>query len=292
MDSLESDILEQLIAGMAEAVLVARVDSGGWPVVFANPAFAAVAGAEAPLGRPFADVLEQVLGRDVALEASQIVRSHQASGIPVEKRGREYLLALQPLGDASDGTPRYYAAYWRQTAGASLAARGEARHALQKARRRIRDLTREDPVTGLMNTSAFRDVLSHDQAVAAREKTALGVVVFMVDDFDAYFQVFGRHATDSCLRRVAQALRRSLRRASDVAARLDGGRIAVLSHGSDEGGVREFATRIAEAVRALGIHHPRSSVGRFVTVSFDVTMLEAGGGRFDVDKFLAGLTGG
>ena len=34
----------------------------------------------------------------------------------------------------------------------------------------LRDLVRDDPVTGLMNTTAFREVLEHDWAVAAREE--------------------------------------------------------------------------------------------------------------------------
>ena len=39
---------------------------------------------------------------------------------------------------------------------------------------------------------------------------------------------------------------------------------------SDEAGVREFAGRISAAVRELGLHHPRSSVSKFVTVSFEI----------------------
>jgi PleD family two-component response regulator len=49
----------------------------------------------------------------------------------------------------------------------------------------------------------------------------------------------------------------------------------VLSHSSDEAGVREFAGRIAVAVRELGLHHPRSRASRFVTVSYGVALAEA-----------------
>jgi hypothetical protein len=41
----------------------------------------------------------------------------------------------------------------------------------------------------------------------------------------------------------------------------------VLSHAADEDGVRDFAGQIATTVRDLGLHHPRSSCGRFVTVT-------------------------
>ena len=97
----------------------------------------------------------------------------------------------------------------------------------------------------------------------------------MHDDFDAYIEVFGRHAADSCLRRVGRAIRRCLRRASDVVGRIDGAEFVVLSHAADEHGVREFAGRISSAVRELGLHHPRSTVAKFVTVSFRVGVSSA-----------------
>lgn len=294
MEALDRDTLERLIAGSAEAVLVTRVDSADWPVVLCNPAFDELcsdAGRPAA-GKPFADVVEPMLGRDLAVELSETIRSGQQTSIPVECAGREYLLSLVPLGEEA-AAARYYAAYWRNSA--APANRADTRRALLQARRRVRDLTREDAVTGLMNTAAFRDVLGHDWAVATREKSALGLVVFVLDDFDAYFEVFGRHATDSCLRRVAQVVRRCLRRASDVAARLEGGnggKLVVLSHGSNEEGVHEFANRIGEAVRGLRLHHPRSRVERYVTVSFQVTMLKPGSGKGDLRSLLGQLTGG
>jgi len=290
MEALDRDTLWHLLAGSAEPVLVARVDSADWPVVLTNPAFDEIGPGDPVVGKPFADVIEPMLGRDMAVELSETIRAGQQTSIPIERSGREFMLSLVPIG-AGGSARRYYAAYWRN-APSSAAARADSQRALLQARRRVRDLTREDPVTGLMNTDAFRDVLSHDWAVAMREQSTLALVVFILNDFDAYRDVFGRHATDSCLRRVSQALRRCLRRASDVAARLDGangGKLIVLSHGSNEEGVTEFAERIAAAVRGLGIHHPRSKVERFVTVSFEVAMLKPGG-KIDAATILEKLT--
>ena len=193
---------------------------------------------------------------------------------------------MKPLfsGDAAS----HYAVIWR-SAGGSAAAGAETHHALLSAKRTIRDLTRDDPVTGLLNARAFREVLSHDWAVAAREESSLALVLFELDEFAAYVEVFGRHASDSCLRRVGQAIRRSLRRASDVVARLEGARFVVLSHAADEAGVRDFAVRIATAVRDLGLHHPRSSSGRFVTVSHNVVAKSAERGSGSADDLLSEL---
>jgi diguanylate cyclase (GGDEF)-like protein len=287
MTALQRKTLEQLISGSAEPIVVTRIDRPDWPVVLCNPAFDAIAGAKPVLKRPFADVVEQLVGREQALEISETLRSGQETSMPLELAGREYLLVLKPLSQGGGKDTRYYAAYWRGGLGASgAAADGEMHQALLKAKRRIRDLSRDDPVTGLLNASAFRDVLAHDWAVAARERSTLALVSFSLDDFDAYLDVFGRHASDSCLRRVSQAIRRCLRRASDIAARVNDDVLVVLSHSSDEAGVRDFAARIATAVRDLGLHHPRSSVSRFVTVSYRTSILEAGPDAGSADDFL------
>lgn len=283
MNPIDRDVLQQVIEASAEPLVVVRVDHSDWPVVFGNHAFEAIGGANTR-DRPFADVIEQLVGRDMALEISEAVRSRQETGFPVELGGREYLLALKPLAPAADSGAHYYAAFWRSGAGGIGG--GDMHHALLKAKRRIRDLTRDDPVTGLLNKRAFHEVLAHDLAVAARENSTLAIVVFRLDDFDAYIDVFGRHAADSCLRRVGQAIRRCLRRASDVVGRLDGARLIVLSHASDESGVREFAGRISAAVRELGLHHPRSTRSRFVTVSFEVAMSDAGPGGQSAESLL------
>ncbi len=291
MKSLNRNILEQVIAATTEPLVVARIDRSDWPVVLANPAFENI-GSDDVLNKPFADVIEGLAGRDIAIEVSESVRSQQETSFPVEANGREYLLAIKPLQLPNEESARFYAAYWRTGIGAGTAESADMHHALLKAKRRIRDLSRDDAVTGVLNRRAFEEVFEHDWAVAAREKSRLSLVTFTLDEFDAYIDVFGRHAADSCLRRAGQAIKRCLRRASDVVARPGGERFVVLSHASDEDGVREFASQISTAVRELGLHHPRSKASKFVTVSFDVVMTDAGNEKRSAQDFLGELLGG
>ena len=285
MKSVTRKILEEVLAGTSEPLVVVRVDQPDWPVALATPAFASLAGSDCK-GQPFADVVEALGGREVAVEVSETVRSGQATSFPVEIGNREYLLVLRPL---EQGAARFYAGYWRGGGKAGPADGADMHHALLKAKRRIRDLSRDDAVTGLLNAAAFSEVFDHDWAVAARENSRLSLVRFSLDDFEAYVDVFGRHAADSCLRRVGQVIRRSLRRASDVVARPGGAVFVALSHGSEEANVREFAGRIAMDVRELGLHHPRSTTGRFVTISYDVAVAEPAANKGDADAFLDAL---
>jgi diguanylate cyclase (GGDEF)-like protein len=189
----------------------------------------------------------------------------------------------------NEDSATYYAAFWRSGAGAGTSDGADVHHALLKAKRQIRDLSRDDPVTGLLNGRAFADVFEHDWAVAAREKSKLSLVTFTLEDFDTYLEVFGRHSADSCLRRVGRAIRRCLRRASDVVARPDGARFLVLSHATDEDGVQEFATNISTAVRELGLHHPRARSSRFVSVSYDVSVAHVNAEKRQAREFLKDL---
>lgn len=282
---VNQNILEQVIAATTEPLLVVRIDQPDWPVVLANPAFETIT-TDDVVKKPFADVIEELAGRELALEVSETVRSQQETSLPIESNNREYLLVLRPLKRPKEETASFYAAYWRSGTGSGTVEGAEMHHSLLKAKRRIRDLSRDDPVTGLLNRHAFADVFEHDWAVAARESGKLSLVIFNLEDFSAYRKVFGGHATDSCLRRVGQAIRRCLRRASDVVARPDGHRFVVLSHATDEAGVRDFAASISTAVRDLGLHHPRAITSNFVTVSYEVLVVDAGSEKRTAQEFL------
>jgi len=288
MKAINRTVLEQVIAATTEPLILVRIDQPDWPVALANPAFESIASGDI-LNKPFADVIEELAGRELALEVSEIVRSQHEASLPIESNGREYLLSLRPISLPNEESATFYAAFWRLGTGAGTHESAEVHHALLKAKRRIRDLSRDDPVTGLLNGRAFADVFEHDWAVASREKGKLSLVTFTLEDFDAYLEVFGRHAADSCLRRVGRAIRRCLRRASDVVARPDGPRFLVLSHATDEDGVREFAGRISTAVRELGLHHPRASSSKFVSVSFDVTVAHVSAEQRQARDFLKDL---
>ena len=287
MKVINRTVLEQVIAATTEPLILVRIDQSDWPVVLSNPAFDSIAGDI--LKKPFADVIEELTDRELALEVSEIVRSQHEASLPVESNGREYLLSLRPFSLPNEDSATYYAAFWRSGAGAGTSEDAEGYHALLKAKRQIRDLSRDDPVTGLLNGRAFADVFEHDWAVAAREKSKLSLVIFTLEDFDAYIEVFGRHSADSCLRRVGQAIRRCLRRASDVVARPDGSRFLVLSHATDEDGVQDFATNISTAVRELGLHHPRARSSRFISVSYDVSVAHVNAEKRQAREFLEDL---
>ncbi|MEO7385482.1 MAG: diguanylate cyclase, partial [Gammaproteobacteria bacterium] len=107
-------------------------------------------------------------------------------------------------------------------------------------------------------------------SVARREQKRLSVIVFRIDALESYHTLFGRHATEACLRKVAHAIANSMQRAADYCARVGHDRFAVLISGAEEDLVAAFAERIALRVRDLAIHHPRSQLARYVTVCWSL----------------------
>jgi len=268
MGEIPADVLLAAIGGSTEPLVIVSVDDPDWPVLLANPAFEGLADGREALQAPFPDVIEPLIGREMTREAGAALRARRQATFPVDVGSREYLLTLLPMPAIDGDLCAHFAVYWR-TVGrqVSLPANGSQ----PRSSRRSAEATGEDSVTGLMSERAFREVLEHDWDVAEREGTLLGLTIFCFDDYAAYKRVFGKHGADSSLKRVARIVSRSLKRASDVAARIDdahGGRIVVLSHGSNQETLDEFAERTATAVRDLGLHHPRSSVQKFVTVSY------------------------
>ncbi len=137
-------------------------------------------------------------------------------------------------------------------------------------------LQRDDRLTGLRHAEYFHEMLRRDFAIAQREGRALTLYVADVDALGRYNDTFGRLAGDSVIRRVGRALSSGLRRASDLLARVEGGRFIGLSSGMDLAQARRHGEGLAARVRELHMHHPHSPVARVVTVSVGVAHLTPG----------------
>ena len=135
---------------------------------------------------------------------------------------------------------------------------------------------RDDRLTGLRHIEFFHELFRRDFAIAQREGRQLALYVADIDALGAYNDTFGRQAGDSVIRRVGRALLGAMRRASDLIARVDGGRFVAVSVGMDEAQSLRHGETLAARVRDLKLHHPRSPVARYVSVSVGVTDLVPG----------------
>jgi diguanylate cyclase (GGDEF)-like protein/PAS domain S-box-containing protein len=267
---LELQLLRRLVD--ASPVPVALVDArdAGQPVVYVNPGFEALTGYAAAdlVGRNLRLLqgehrdqealqrLREALARGEACEAT--VRNLRRDGVEFRNE-----FSVVPLRDA-DGAVSHFAAYYRQPR-------------LQRDTPPAPPVTvpgiallREDRLSGLLTRQYIEELLKRDWAIAQRERHSVTVFAIDIDALELYNATFGRGAGDSVIRRVGHCIMGCLRRASDAAARLEGGRFLAFASGLSEDQALQLGRTVAERVRELHIHHPRCAVLRYISVSVGV----------------------
>jgi diguanylate cyclase (GGDEF)-like protein len=124
-----------------------------------------------------------------------------------------------------------------------------------------------DGLTGVHNRRYFDQQLDIEWRRARRAGSPLSVILLDVDFFKRYNDHYGHQAGDVCLRRVASALRSSLRRPSDLVARYGGEEFVCLLPETGLAGALHVAGVLEQHLRAEGIPHAESTIAPFVTVS-------------------------
>jgi diguanylate cyclase (GGDEF)-like protein len=134
----------------------------------------------------------------------------------------------------------------------------------------LQRLARYDGLTDLANHRTFYETFQKEWAVAGREKKPLSVITGDIDFFKLYNDTFGHQEGDECLRKVSAAIRSQIKRPADLAARTGGEEFFILLPGTENEGAAAMAASIQEAIAAMAIPHPASTIAPIVTISFGV----------------------
>lgn len=146
---------------------------------------------------------------------------------------------------------------------------------LQKINR-LQTLSQVDELTQLANRRSFQEHLGREWQRAVRSHAPISLILCDVDYFKFYNDTYGHPEGDECLRRVAQAIRESVRRPDDLAARYGGEEFVVLMPNTTAEGAMQIARDAADKVQALQIEHKASQVSPYVSISLGVTTLIPG----------------
>lgn len=127
-----------------------------------------------------------------------------------------------------------------------------------------------DGLTGVDNRRMFDENLQRDWLQCARHGQHISVFMIDIDHFKLYNDHYGHQQGDECLRAVAHAINKGLRRPYDSVARYGGEEFACILQNTDATGALSVAQRVLEEVRALSIEHIKSSTRKIVTISIGV----------------------
>lgn len=274
--AVDTDLYRRLLESSPEGMVLVDAQAADWPVLYVNPGFEALTGyaAEDLLGKN----LRLLQGEDRDQDSRHRLRDALSRGEAcrvllrnLRKDGTPFWneLTVVPLRDAQ-GTITHFAGHHRD-AGERL--RIDPKHARESAVGSAPPAPagpRDDRLTGLFTLPYLEDLLKRDWAIAQREKRSIGMFAVDIDALDSYNTTFGRQAGDITIRRVAHCVSGCMRRSSDVVARIDGGSLVAFAPGLTDEQAMHLGRLMAERVRELRIHHPRSAVLKYVSVSVGV----------------------
>ncbi|MCA9837159.1 MAG: sensor domain-containing diguanylate cyclase [Trueperaceae bacterium] len=144
-----------------------------------------------------------------------------------------------------------------------------AEQALRESNERLEQSNLNDSLTGLPNRKYFENYLAREIKRSDREGQDLGVIVFEIDDFKMFNEVFGAEAGDDCLIKVAMTAQQSARRPADFLARYSGKKFALALPNTSPEGTLHVADLIRSSVERLELS-PDDEESRRVTLSLGV----------------------
>jgi diguanylate cyclase (GGDEF)-like protein len=136
------------------------------------------------------------------------------------------------------------------------------------------ELTMVDELTRLPNRRALETFYETAEKDASRTNEAICVIMMDVDYFKKFNDTYGHQAGDDCLVGVADAIRRVIKRSTDLAGRYGGEEFTVVLPFTRLEGAIKIAEAILESVRSARILHKASDVADFVTVSLGIAVCE------------------
>ena len=147
----------------------------------------------------------------------------------------------------------------------------------------LEKLSMYDGLTNIRNRRFFDETFEKTFSEIKRDKKSLAVLMIDIDFFKPYNDNYGHGQGDETLRKVAKALEKTIKRASDFVARYGGEEFVILLKDINKDSVEAVANNLLNAIRELKITHEFSKIEKYVTVSIgasfynsnsDITKLE------------------
>lgn len=146
----------------------------------------------------------------------------------------------------------------------------EKTNELKKANEELQHLANSDGLTNVGNRRLFEDFLTKEWNRVIRSKTEISLILIDIDHFKLFNDTYGHQAGDDCLKKVADVLKETIHRPTDLIARFGGEEFAIILSGTDLQGATNVAEQAVENVRNLNIPHRTSKTAEHLTISVGI----------------------
>ncbi len=153
--------------------------------------------------------------------------------------------------------------------------RKHAEVALKEFNQELERLANMDGLTQVANRRSFDQYLAQEWKTVGTGRSSLSLILCDIDYFKNYNDNYGHQAGDVCLRQVAQAIERAVKRGTDLVARYGGEEFAIVLPNTTAAGVEQVALEIQREIKQLEIVHSYSAVSGWITLSLGLAVVSA-----------------
>ncbi|MDJ0723788.1 MAG: GGDEF domain-containing protein [Prochloraceae cyanobacterium] len=142
---------------------------------------------------------------------------------------------------------------------------------LEKTNKKLKLLANLDGLTQLANQRLFDEYLQTEWNEALKSTKSLSLIVFELDYFKAYDEIYGHAKADDSLRQIAKAIKELIKEKECLAARYVEDVFAILFPGTNEAHAITIAEDIRQKILTLEIANSGSKISPYLTISLGVS---------------------
>ncbi|WP_299805345.1 diguanylate cyclase [uncultured Shewanella sp.] len=140
---------------------------------------------------------------------------------------------------------------------------------LNEANQKLTEQTRIDSLTGVKNRASFDKRIIAEGRISRRQQTPLSVLMLDIDRFKLINDSYGHLAGDQALRVIADKLKETLKRPTDLVSRFGGEEFAIILPNTDKIGAQQVAETVRKVISELPISWGENRIP--LTVSIGVS---------------------
>ena len=148
-----------------------------------------------------------------------------------------------------------------------ISERKKTEEKLLNLQKELEALSFKDGLTNIANRRRFDSGFALEWERAREEGNPLSILLFDVDFFKQYNDLYGHIQGDNCLVEIGQILSMAVDGPRDLVARYGGEEFVIMLPDADANRARSIADRCHRLIRKQAIFHALSPHGKFVTVS-------------------------
>lgn len=144
---------------------------------------------------------------------------------------------------------------------------------LEEANQRLIELSVTDPLTKIANRRHFENHLQEIWKLAKRNHVDISIIMCDIDHFKEVNDKYGHIMGDAVLKKIAQILKHSLKRASDFIARYGGEEFIIVLYDTKTSGAEELCVTIQNNLKSCDGFETDGGKIAPVTMSFGISSM-------------------